>query len=322
MKETKKLKIEDKGGNIFISFFRGIKLGLNNFWRNKFLSIATIIVMAIIIFIFNVILAIQFIGNQALQSLSERVDIVIYLQDEIEYYDATQLTEALKNIDGVKDVKYTSKEEALEIVGKTHPKTAEFLKKFNLKNPLPPSISITTRSAENHAAIQQFLSQDKYKNMMENYVTEGASGESVILSTVAKNLENIHQFVKQIIFWVVFVFILGGTLIIVNAIQLTIYNRRKEIHIMRLVGATPGFIRLPFVFEGILYAVLAVAISFIILLAISNSIQVESINLLSYYSDFNIYRVFITELTITVTLAIISSFSAAEQYIKGNLTMN
>ena len=146
MKETKKLKIEDKSGSIFISFFRGIKLGLNNFWRNKFLSMATIIVMAIIIFIFNVILAIQFIGNQALQSLSERVDIVIYLQDDIEYYDATKLTEALKNIDGVKNVKYTSKEEALEIVGKTHPKTAEFLTKFNLKNPLPPSISITTRS--------------------------------------------------------------------------------------------------------------------------------------------------------------------------------
>ena len=322
MKKTKKLKISDHSSSIFIAFYRSIKLGLSNFWRNKFLSFATIVVMAIIIFIFNIILAIQFIGNQALQSLSEQVDIVIYLQDDIEYYDASKLTEALKNIEGVKNVKYTSKEEALEIIGKTHPKTAEFLKKFDLKNPLPPSISITTQRAEDHAKIREFLGQEKYKDIMQNYVTEGASGESIILSSVAKNLESISKFVRQIIFWIVFVFILGGTLIIINAIQLTIYNRRQEIHIMKLVGATPSFIRMPFIFEGILYAVFSVILSFIILYAISYSIEVDNNTLWDFYPNLDLYKVFITELIITTLLAIISSFSAVEQYIKGKLIMN
>ncbi len=320
--QKKAPKIKDYNGNIFIAFFRSLNLGLANFWRNKFLSFATILVIAVIIFIFNIILAVQFIGNKALQSLSERVDIVIYLRDDIENYDANNLTETIRGIAGVKDVKYTSKEDALDIVSKTHPKTAEFLQKFNIRNPLPPSISITTASPEDHAKIQQFLEQGDYKNMMQNYVTEEASGQSGIISTVAKNLANISQFVRQLIFWMILVFILGGTLVIVNAIQLTIYTRRHEIYIMRLVGATPNFIRTPFIFEGILYGTAAVILSFCILSVLGNNIMIEDSNLWTYYESLNLYNIFIYELGITLVLSIICSYSAAQQYIKGKLSVN
>lgn len=319
---TKKLKVQDTNGNIFIAFLRALRLGVSNFWRNKFLSIATIIVMAVILFIFNIILAVQFIGNQALQALSERVDIVIYLRNDISFYEAKELSDNIQNIEGVKKVKFTSKEEALEIVSRTHPKTADFLKKFNLKNPLPPSISIVTSNAEDQLKIQKLLEQEKYKNLMQNYVTEGSSGESIILSTVAKNLANISQFVRQIIFWMVLVFILGGTLVVVNAIQLTIYTRRNEIYLMRLVGATPSFICLPFIFEGILYSVCAVAVSFLILYVLSQNLNIESSNLWEYYANLQLGKIFIVELGIAIILAIISSFSAVQQYLKGKLTVN
>lgn len=317
-----KLSQQDPGGSIFISFARGIRLGLTNFWRNKFLSFATIIVMAVIIFIFNIILAVQHIGNEAINALSERVDIVLYLHEDIDYFTAQKLTDQIENIQGVKSVKFTSKEEALDIVSKTHPQTAEFLRKFNITNPLPPSISITTFTAEDHTAVQAYLEQSEFKNFMQNYVTEASSGESVILSSVADNLRNISTFVRQIIFWMVLVFILGGTLIIVNAIQITIYSRRQEIHIMRLVGATPGFTRLPFIFEAILYALFAVGLSFVILLVISQSINLDQSNLWSYYSNLNLSRVFLTEIGITIVLAVVSSYSATEQYIKGKLNLN
>lgn len=279
-------------------------------------------VMAVIIFIFNIILGVQFIGNQAIKSLSERVDIVIYLQDDIDFFTAKKLTLELENLEGVKSVKFTSKEEALDIIAKTHPKTAEFLKKFGLANPLPPSISITTYNAEDHATVQNFLKESEYQSLIRSAIPEGSGGESVILSSVAQNLQSISAFVKQIIFWMVLVFILGGTLIIVNAIQITTYSRRHEIHIMRLVGATPGFIRLPFVFEAILYAVFAIVISFLILFIISGSIHLDQSNLWEYYSNINLSRIFITELIITTILAVVSSFSATEQYIKGKLNLN
>jgi cell division transport system permease protein len=317
-----KLKAKDITGNILVSLGRALKLGMANFWRNKVLSIATILVIAIILFIFNIILTIQFIGNQALAAISERVDIVIYLNDDTEFYEVKTLIYDLEKIQGVKQVKYTSKDEALEIVSKTHPKTASFLKKFNLRNPLPPSISIITEKAEDHLAIQNLLQRDAYKKLLQNIVTEGASGESVILSNVAENLYNISNFVKQIIFWIVLVFVLGGTLVIVNAIQLTIYTRRQEIGIMRLVGATLNFIRLPYIFEGMLYGFFAVILSFFILFLLSNTIHIENSNLLTYLEEIELNRLFIIEMLITLVLSVICSGFAVQRYIRGKLTMN
>jgi cell division transport system permease protein len=315
-------KIKERSGSIFIAFFRGINLGFTNFWRNKYLSFATIIVMAVIIFIFNVILAINFMGNQSLQSLSQKIDLSIELKDEINFYEVSMLIEAINQINGVKQVKYTSKEEALEIVGKTHPQTADFLRKFDLKNPLPPSLSIVTENPEDHKKIQELLAKPEYKIYTNNLDLEGTSGESIVLASVAKNLQNISWFVRQIIFWIIFVFIIGGTLIIINAIQLTIYSRQQEIHIMKLVGATPGFIRLPFIFEGILYSVLAVIISFVILYLIGQGLNIGNIEFWTLYNDIAIWRVFIYELAITIILATISSFSAVEQHIQSKLQLN
>lgn len=305
-----------------ISFWRALKLGLTNFWRNKFLSIATIMVIAVILFIFNTILAVHFIANQGLQALSQRVDIVIYLRDDINMEDAQKLTQATIKIPGVKSAKYTSKEEALTIVSKTHPKTADFLKKFDLINPLPPSISIITERPEDYKNIQNFLEEGPYKNLMKNFITQGGSEESVVLSSIAKNLGNIGQFVRQIIFWIILIFVLGGTLVIVNAIQLTIYTRRQEISIMRLVGATPGFIRLPFILEGILYSIAAVLLSFIFLAILGKTLQIQETNLLSYYNDLQLNKVFLAEIIMTTLVGIISSFSAVEQYLKNKANQN
>jgi len=314
-----KLKPQDFNSNIFVAFWRCIQLGFTNFWRNKFLSMATIGVIAVILFIFNAILAVHFIGNQALQALSERVDIVIYLRDDIQQYDAQNLVSNLQKIPGVKTVQYTSKDEAMDTVAKTNPQAADFFKKFNT-NPLPPSISIVTLHPEDYQNVENFLKQGQNKAFMENYVAEGGNSDSIVLSNVAKNLVNISQFVRQVIFWLVLVFVLGGTLVIVNAIQLTIYTRRQEISIMRLVGATPTFIRMPFIFEGILYGVCAVLVSFVFLFVLGKTIQIDNNTMWSYYNSLQLNKVLLAELGITVILGIMSSFAAVEQHIHSNTT--
>lgn len=315
-----KLKPRDFNSSIFVAFLRSLQLGVTNFWRNKFLSMATIGVIAVILFIFNVILAVHFIGNQALQALSERVDIVIYLRDDIQLYDAQNLTQSLQNIEGVKTVKFTSKEEALDIVARTHPKTAEFLRKFNLTNPLPPSISIITQRPEDYKTVETFLQQGQYKSLMQNYVAEGSGSDSQILSSVAQNLVSISRFIRQVIFWLVLVFVLGGTLVIVNGIQLTIYTRRQEITIMRLVGATPAFIRMPFIFEGILYGAFAVLTSFLFLFVLGKTIHIDDTTMWSYYNSLELNKVFIAEMIITIGLGIMSSYAAVEQHVHGKIT--
>lgn len=301
---------------ILRSCARNLGLGLTNFWRNKVLSIATIVVIAVILFIFNVILVVHFIGNQTLKAMSERVNIIIYLQDDVSFYDAQSLLKILKDMEEIRTATYTSKEEALEIVAKTHSKTAEFLKKFNLNNPLPPSIGITLQKPEDYQKVETFLEKGEYKTLLKNYVANDGSGENAVLSSVAKNMANMSRFVRQIIFWLVLVFVLGGTLVIMNAVQLTIYMRRQEINIMRLVGATPFFIRLPFIFEGILYSFFAVITGFLFLLILSKSIQIENSTLWNYYHALEIGKVFWVELAITTVLGVVSSFAAIQQYGK------
>jgi len=318
MAETK-LQPHDFNSNIFIAFARSLQLGMTNFWRNKFLSLATIGVIAVIIFIFNVILAVHFIGDQALQALSQRVDVLIYLRDDIQWYDAQNLVKDLQKIPGVKTVQFTSKEEALDMMAKTHPQTADFIRKFNIPNPLPPSISIVTLQPEDYKTVQNFLEQGSYKTYMRNYVTEGGTSDSIILSSVANNLVNISNFVRQIIFWLVLVFILGGTLVILNAIQLTIYTRRNEISIMRLVGATPTFIRTPFIFEGILYGICSVFASFIFLFILGKTIQIDNTTLLNYYQSLEFNKVFFAELIVATLLGMMSSFAAVEKHLHGKI---
>lgn len=315
------LLIDDKS-SFTTSLGRALQLGLSNFWRNKFLSLATITVMAIILFIFNTILAINFIATQALQNISQNVDLVVYLRDDVAFAEAQNVVGSLEKIEGVKSVKYTSKEEGLSLMAKTHPDTVEFLKKFNLPNPLPPRISVIVNKPEDYQKVQSVLEQNDVKQFMKNYVTPGGSEESVILNSVGENLLNIQKFVRQIIFWVILVFVIGGTLVVINAIQLTIYTRRQEVYIMRLVGATPNFIRLPFLLEGFFYSISAVLGSFVFLYLLGKNIQIENTSLWNFYENLQLGKVFLAEISITIVIGLISSTSAVEQYLKKKFSVN
>lgn len=332
--KAKKINIYDQETKVFLEIGRAIKLGLTNLLRNKALTLATIFVIAIMVCIFNSILAVNFITQQALQSLNEKVDIVLYLKDDISFYDATSLKENLSKLPGVKSTEYISKEDALKIISKTYPETPDFLLKFNVVNPFPQSISIVTTNAENYQNIIEYIQTSRYKDFIEEtqdlqknsednpQKNSQKRNENQILSTVANNLIYINQFVKQLIFWIVLTFIIGGTLIIVNAIQLTIYTRRNEIYIMRLVGATPNFIRLPFMIEGICYGLFAVILSFIMTFLLTKILNVDSLKFIENLKDLDFNKIFFAEILLSTILGIISSFSSVQKYLKGKLTVN
>lgn len=320
-KNSKKIRIYDLHSNIFAEFSRGIKLGLVNLWRNRLLSMATIIVMAIMICIFNSILAVNFISRQALTNLNQKVDIVFYLKDGIDFYSANLLASKIREVSGVKTVEYISKEKALSIVSKTYPETTDFLLKFNLTNPLPASLSVTTESAEDHQAVYAFMAKTPLNQYVELNQKSNRTDEQSIISSTTQNLLSINSFVKQLIFWVVFIFIIGGALIVINAIQLTIFTRRNEIFIMRLVGATPNFIRLPFLTEGVAYAVIAVTLSFVLLFVAGRTLQLENLQILREITNLNLTNLFFFELLVCAGMAFLSSLATVESYIRGKLTL-
>ena len=319
-KKKKKTTKKVRRIHFFGSIFKALRLSLSNMWRNKFLTVATVVVMGILLFIFNIILAVNFVASSALDDLTKKVDVVIYLTDNIEYYQVQQMTNDLSKLPGVTEVGYTSKSDALKIVSSTHPKTAEFLMRYGMDNPLPASINIKTEKPELHVTVQSFLNQEKYRHMLANVVA-GRDSRASVKDVVTENLINLNNATNQIVFWVFLVFIIGGVFIISNAIQLTIYNRQKEIYIMRLVGATHRFIQLPFLFEGMFYGIISVIFASILLILISTQIQIANISFTTYFKELPILTIFAIELIASVILGILCSFIAVYRYLKSKLIL-
>lgn len=297
-------------------------MSFQNLIRNPFLSIATTAVMAIILLIFNIILGTDYIAKSAFQSLNEKIDLVVYFKDNVDNYLIKNLTEDLSTLEEVKNVTYTSKEQALEDLGKNHPQTVEFFKKYKLDNPLPASLQITTTSPAAHEKITTSLKIGKYADTLSSIIEENSQTQTPTLENVSKNLVKLQNFTNQVVFWLIAVFLLGGTLIVINAIHLNIYTKRAEISIMRLIGANKGFIKLPFILEGIWYALGALILSTLMLIILINTFSVGGTSLSEYYKNSNFLAVFLAEIVVTLGIGAFGSLWAAHKYIKGKLFIN
>jgi len=316
-----KKKVDIKKYTLHEPVLRALRLSFANIWRNKFLSAATILVMAVLIFIFNIVLGIHFVTQSALNDLTQKIDIVVYLKDNVEYYEVQQMINEMEALQEIVEVTYTSKTEALAIVSKSHPKTAEFLSRYGVDNPLPPSINVITERPEYHLVVQQFLNQEKYRHLLANVVSDSEEKSSA-MDAVTENLINLSKTSNQIVFWVFVVFIFGSVLIISNSIQLTIYNRQREIYIMRLVGATKHFISLPFLFEGLFYGLIAVLLSTGLTAIMISQVNIAQINISDYIESIPFLTLFVIELAATVILGIICSFIAVYRYLRTKLILD
>ena len=282
------------------------------------LSLATIFVTGTILFIFNIILAINFITQSALTDLNKKVDITVYLKETTTEEQAQTIAHELQSIKEIAGVNYTSKAQALAQIKTTHPDLSLSFEKYNLGNPLPASLNITTTNPKYHQAVADFLAQDKYQVYLSNVITNNSNDNNIITS-VSKNLIKLSDFTHQVIFWLIITFVLGGTLIILNALQITIFTRKHEISVMKLVGASHWFIRSPFIIESIIYGVSAVILSFIMFFSLTGKIQIEDTAFWSYYSGINFILVFLLELIGTILLCIFSSSVAIHEYLKKDL---
>ncbi len=283
-----------------------ISLSLKNIWRNKVISIATIFVIAIIIFIFNTILAVNYIAKDSVTELGKKIDIIIYLTQGTEQEDIDKLSQDLIKLEGVENISYTSKENALKELTQAHPDLSIAFDKYNIENPLPQSINISTIHPKYHQAIFTHLEQEKYSRILLDINNEDNS----IIDKVSKNLISLTSFAEQIMIWLLATFIIGGALIIINAIHITIYNRKKEIQVMKMVGASHAFIKLPYILEAIIYGFLAVTISMGMLLLATRNLNLQGINFWSYIPSINIQLLYLLELAVTITLSAISSLFA------------
>lgn len=307
------------------TFAYSIKNSLKNLWRNRYNAVATILLLAIMLFILNIILVVNIIVKSQLNELGQKISMIVYLQDDIAQEKAQEITDSLTTQPGVKNADYISKDEALQLFLKTHPKTASYYEKFNLENTLPPSIQITVQSPDDYEKIQNFLMNSSSRNFINTYgenMAEGSSSDPTITEKVTQNLLKLDKFSRTLLFWIVAAFLIGSILIMNNDIHLTIYHRRGEINIMRLVGATPNFIRLPFLLEAAWASIAATLISFLGFFLVAKITLLPEINFFASSIAIPFTWILIGETIILLLLTTLSSFAAIEKHLRRHMILS
>ena len=170
----------------------------------------------------------------------------------------------------VQKVNFVSKQKALEIMAKKYPDLTKDL----AYNPLPNTLEVTPKRAEDTSAIAQLITKRHLVGV--DKIKYGQKTAHRILS-VAKVIESI--------FLIAVVVLLGAsTLLIANTIRLSIFSRRREIEVMKLVGATNWFVRGPFMLEGLITGLAGSALA-VVLLVLGREIALPAI--LGHISDSN-----------------------------------
>lgn len=316
---------------MFITLNRIIKFGLINFWRNGWLSTATVLIMSVTLSVWTSLFLLNVVLTSVLNTLSEKVDISVYFSVDAKESDILSLKEKLTNLGEVSNVTYVSVDEALEIFKKRHADDEILLKSVEElgDNPLEASLNVLAKDASKYESVSNFLNQFSAQGGSPPDGRAGASGGQNIISkvnyaenkTVIERFNNIIGVLRQSGFAASLVLALITFLVAFNTVRLAIYSSREEITIMKLVGASNRFVRGPFIVEGVLHGLVASAFAFMIIIPGVAFIGpklfnfLPDINLVNYLGD-NFWSLLLFQTFGGVTLGIFSSWFAIRKYLK------
>lgn len=239
-----------------------IKQGFENILKNKLMFFASVLIVATTM----ITLSIFFIIGENVQELVDNMQgsqgIVAYLEKDVQEEQINSIKTKLKSISGISDVQYESKEQALENARK------EYFDETNM--------DLTVGWEENNIFTASFTVSLKDLQQADN-VTQKIKEIDGIRKVVFDNeifntITKISDLVRIIVMGIFILLVGVSFLVISNTIKLVLHSRRKEINIMKYIGATNGFVETPFIIEGIIVGIVGALISWVISISLYQSI--------------------------------------------------
>lgn len=221
-------------------------------FRNKFMAVASVLTVTLSMFILGVFLCAVLNINHMATYLENQVEMTVYLKDGLNTEQVMAVGKKLKALPDLKEIKFTNKDQAMAEFKQRLGNQQGILDAIN-GNPLPSSYSTS------------FATPASLKNAV-SIVTQYPEVDSVQYGQdIIEQLYKVAQVIR-IGGIILIVFLAGAELFIIsNTIRLTVFARRREIQIMKYVGATNGFIRWPFIFEGMIIGFIGSGLSAFIL---------------------------------------------------------
>ncbi|MCD6194995.1 ABC transporter permease [bacterium] len=297
------------------NWFRVLKFGWLNFWRNWVLSSASIIVLAIALLIISTFVAFNFLLQKTVEGVNQKVDVIVYFKDSAKEETIEEIKNELSVWDEVKSVNYITKKEALEKWLSTveDERLKDIVSERN--NPLPRSLEIKLVLPEYASRVVEYFSQEEVKSDVSKVRYNRLVVDKIITYSKA---------VKKVGISLSIVFALVAVYVVLNTLRLAVYARRNEIEIMKLVGASPNYIVMPFIVEGIMFGVLGAVLAFALTLlgakyALSVLFPKEILNEISsflQFSSFGLTRVFALQIGLGVLVGVVCSLVGVKKYLR------
>ncbi|MBE6470487.1 MAG: permease-like cell division protein FtsX [Coriobacteriaceae bacterium] len=296
-----------------------IREAFKGFHRHLSTAVGSIITIFLSLLIIGAFAIGGFIVNNIVSSIESEVNITAYVGDDADQKDIEAFESWVSGIDGVAKVSFTSKEDALEKFRNSMASSPEIIEQLDGQNPLPASFDIELEDPQQVQDIAgQIQGNDKFQAICDNPEDPSDSlkyGQKTVerLFALTNTIRIIGVAVIALLIFIAFIFIN-------NTIRLAILARRREIAIMRLVGASNNFIRGPFLMEGALHAIIGSALAIAVLEVlhrfalpyVTSALMWLPINL-----DFMIYLVVYGLLVVFgLVIGIIGAMLAMRRYLK------
>ena len=258
--------------------------------RNNWMSVASIGTVAVSLFIFGMFLMMVMNMNKLAENMESQVQINGYLLDKVDRQQARDIEKNLKEIEGVESVGFVTKDEAMERFKDRLGDQKTLLDALDETNPLPDSFEVTVTNPD--------LVKTAAEKMEKIDGVECAKyGQDVM-----EHLFEITRLLRIFGFTLMLVLAFATLFIISNTIRLTVFARRKEIAIMKYVGATDWFIRWPFVMEGMVLGLFGSIIAAMVLRTAYTAMAEKVYDTLAFFPLIP-EQPFLTYITIIVVIS-------------------
>lgn len=300
---------------MFLSLGRVIKFSFQDIFRNIWLSLVTIIILILALFSINMLLVVKVVGQTAVNAIKEKIDINLFLKSGSAEEEILALKAKISSLPEVREVAYISKAQALvnfKLKHQDNPEILEALRELG-NNPLTPSLVIKPKNLDTFDNLINRL------NAMNDDIIESRNfaNYKLMLSKINGITGKVSE--AGLILSSIFVFI--TVLVIYNSVRVAIYTHRREIMIMRLVGASHWFIQTPYLISSVIYtllgiiAIIAIFYPFLSLLHpyLEAFFVGYNVNLMTYFYE-QAWKIFGLEFIGASLINVIASLLAVRKY--------
>lgn len=248
-----------------------IKEVYTSFKRNIWMTLASIFTVVLSLFILGFFSIVILNLNKMADTLESQVQISVYLKDDLSQEEIDETKETLSKIEGLQDIKFTTREEAMKNFKERLGDQQFLLDALDDTNPLPNSFSLTVTSPQ------------QIKTIADTAAALDSVESASYSQDIINHLFNLTHLIRLI--GVALIILLTGAAIFIisNTIRLTVFARRKEIAIMKYVGATDWFIRWPFLLEGICLGFIGGGLATIFLYIVYNQVTQEIYEAMAFF---------------------------------------